>query len=304
MKKFLPILICIVVLLSGCRQSVCNTDFFAMDTLMSATVYGADMTKEIEAEIKRVDDMLSLTNENSETCAFNRGDTKNLSSEFKELTIVCEEYKNRTNGAFYIGLQAVYELWQDSVPTDAQISAAKSQGKIGFGAVGKGYAASCVRKLLKQNGIESAAISLGGNVCLVGKKPSGKNWQVGIQHPKNTDKLIAKLSACDTAVVTSGGYQRYFEQDGKIYHHIIDPKTCAPAESGIISATIITPDDTLADAYSTAVYVMGVQKATELYRQNDFDMILVTDDTVYYTEGIKDSFTLCDNDFKTEIITR
>ena len=304
MKKILPILICIVLLASGCRQAVYSTDFFAMDTFMSATVYGKDLTKEIEAEVMRIDDMLSVTDENSQTSAYNRRDIKSLSPEFKELTIKCEEYSNQTNGAFYIGLQAVYELWQDSVPTNEQITAAKSQSKIGFGAVGKGYAASKIRELLKQNGVESAALSLGGNVCLVGRDADGTKWDVGIQHPINTDEIIVKIKAEDTAVVTSGGYQRYFEQDGKRYHHIIDPKTYAPADSGIISATIITPDDTLADAYSTAVYVMGVEKATELYRDGDFEMILVTDDTVYYTEGLKNGFTLCDGEFKTEIIKR
>lgn len=304
MKKVLPILICMVLTMSGCRQSVYSTDFFAMDTLMSATVYGKDLTKEIEAEVIRIDDMLSLTKENSEANRYNSGDTKSLSAEFKNLTIDCEEYKNQTDGAFCIGLQAVYDLWQDSVPTDEQIKAAKGEHKCGFGAIGKGYAASKVRELLKNNGVESAAISLGGNVCLIGRDIDGTPWQVGIQHPLKTDEIIAKIKAENTAVVTSGGYQRYFEEDGKRYHHIIDPKTCRPADSGIISATIITPDDTLADVYSTAVYVMGVEKATMLYRESDFEMILVTDNTIYYTEGLKTDFELCDNNFKTEIITK
>jgi len=304
MKKLLPILICILFITSGCRQAVYSTDFFAMDTLMSASVYGKDLTKEIEAEVMRIDDMLSLTKEDSEANAYNRRDTKKLSAEFKELTIKCEEYKMQTGGAFYIGLQSVYDLWKDSVPTEKQIEAAKADGRCGFGAVGKGYAASCVRELLNQGGVTSAAINLGGNVCLIGKDADGTPWQVGIQHPLKTDQIIATIKAEDTAVVTSGGYQRYFEQDGKRYHHIIDPKTCLPADSGIISATIITPDDTLADAYSTAVYVMGVEKATELYKNGDFEMILVTNDTVYYTQGLDGSFTLDDGNFKTEIITK
>ncbi len=304
MKKLLPILICIVLLLSGCRQSAYSTDFFAMDTFMSASVYGKDLTKEIEAEVKRIDDMLSLTNENSETVAYNSGNHKKLSGEFKALTIDCEQIRMNTDGAFDIGIQAVCDIWQSSVPTDEQIKTARVINKVGFGAVGKGYAASRVRELLTEGGVTSAAISLGGNVCLVGRDIDGTKWNVGIQHPQKSDEIIVSISAEDTAVVTSGGYQRYFEEDGKRYHHIIDPKTCRPADSGIISATIISPDDTLADAYSTAVYVMGVEKATEFYRQNDFEMILVTNDTVYYTEGLKDDFSLCDSNFKTELITK
>ncbi len=302
MKKFLPILICIVLTLSGCGQCAYSTDFFAMDTLMSATVYGNDVTKEIEAEVTRIDDMLSLTNEGSEANAYNSA--KAVSDELLQLIADCEEYKVQTGGAFDIGIQPICNIWQDSVPTDAQIQAAKGIKKIGFGAIGKGYAASRVRAKLNGAGVTSAAISLGGNVCLVGCDIDGTPWQVGIQHPVKTGELIATLGASDTAVVTSGGYQRYFEQDGKRYHHIIDPKTCRPAQSGIISATIITPDDTLADAYSTAVYVMGLERATELYRQGGFEMILVTDDTVYYTQGLEDSFTLADTDFKTEMIVK
>ena len=302
MKKLLPILICIVLLLSGCRQSVYSTDFFAMDTFMSATVYGSDVTDEIEKEVRRIDALLSLTNENSDTVAYNSGGK--VSDEFETLLYVCEKVKSETDGAFDIGIQPICDIWKDSVPTDAQINGAKAQKKVGFGAIGKGYAASCVRTLLKEKGVTGAALSLGGNVCLVGCDKDGTKWDVGIQHPIKTDEIIVKIQAEDTAVVTSGGYQRYFEEDGKRYHHIIDPKTLCPADSGIISATIIMTDDTLADAYSTAVYVMGVEKATEFYKTNNFEMILVTDDTVYYTQGLKDSFTLCDTQFKTEIISK
>ncbi len=302
MKKLLPILICIVLLMSGCRQSAYSTDFFAMDTFMSASVYGTDLTKEIEAEVKRVDALLSVTDEKSDTYAHNnRG---KVSDEFKALVIDCEEIRQKTGGAFDIGIQPICDLWKDSVPTENQLKEAQLTRKVGFGAIGKGYAASRVRELLNEHGVESAAISLGGNVCLVGRDIDGTPWQVGIQHPKKTDDIIVSISAEDTAVVTSGGYQRYFEKDGVRYHHIIDPETLAPADSGIISATIISPDDTLADAYSTAVYVMGLKKATEFYKENDFEMILVTDTTVYYTEGLKDNLTLCDSDFKTELIEK
>lgn len=302
MKKLLPILICIVLLLSGCRQGAYSTDFFAMDTFMSATVYGKDLTKELEAEVLRIDALLSLTDENSDTNAYNSGGE--VSNEFKALVTDCEEIKKLTGGSFDIGIQPICDIWQDSVPTEQQIKTAKAISKVGFGAIGKGYAASRVRKLLTDGGVTSAAISLGGNVCLVGSDIDGTPWQVGIQHPLKTDEIIVSISAEDTAVVTSGGYQRYFEKDGVRYHHIIDPEACAPADSGVISATIILRDDTLADALSTAVYVMGVEKATALYRQGDFEMILVTDTTVYYTEGLGDSFTLCDSEFKTEMITK
>lgn len=117
--------------------------------------------------------------------------------------------------------------------------------------------------------------------------------------------LLGTLKASDTAVVTSGMYERNFEQDGKIYHHIIDPETGYPADSGIISATVITKDDTLADALSTALFVMGPQRAYELWQKQDgFEMILVTDSTVMVTEGIFSDFELEDNSFTLEKIEK
>ncbi len=302
MKKLLPILLCIVLFLSGCRQSAYSTDFFAMDTFMSATIYGIDITKGIEAEVLRIDSLLSLTNENSDAVRYNNGE--DVSDEFKKLVSDCEKIREKTDGAFDIGVQPFCDIWQDSVPTDEQIEGAKAINKVGFGAIGKGYAASKVRKLINEYGIKSAALSFGGNVCLIGRDVDGTKWKVGIQHPQKSDGIIVSITAEDTAVVTSGGYQRYFEQDGVRYHHIIDPETKRPAQSGIISATIITPDDTLADAFSTAVYVMGLEKATQFYKQNDFEMIVVTDDTVFYTEGLQNDFELCDTDFKTEMISK
>ncbi|NMA06941.1 MAG: FAD:protein FMN transferase, partial [Ruminococcaceae bacterium] len=125
----------------------------------------------------------------------------------------------------------------------------------------------------------------------------GNLWRVGIQDPVNTADYFGVVSVTDTSVVTSGSYMRYFEKDGTVYHHIIDPFTGYPAKSGLLSMTIICKSSTKADALSTALFVMGKDKALEYWEKTkDFDFIAVTDDmTVYVTEGIADSFTFKDN---------
>ena len=109
-------------------------------------------------------------------------------------------------------------------------------------------------------GITSGLVNLGGNVQALGTKTDGSNWRVAVQSPDDTEDYLGVLSIRDKAVITSGGYERYFEQDGVTYHHIIDPKTGYPAESGLVSVTIVSTDGTLADGLSTSLFIMGWQK--------------------------------------------
>ena len=148
-------------------------------------------------------------------------------------------------------------------------------------------------QVLKDNDVESAILSLGGNVRAVGTKPDGSLWNVAIADPDDTSLQIGCVLAEDSAVVTSGGYQRYFENNGQMYHHIIDTKTGYPANNGMKSVTIISEDDTLADALSTALYVKGLDEAIEFYRENrNFEAVFVTDSgEIYVTSGLADRFT-------------
>lgn len=148
-----------------------------------------------------------------------------------------------------------------------------------FGGIAKGYAAEKCAKLLEAAGIEAALLSLGGNLQTVGTKPDGSAWAVGIADPENPTQAIATLTFTGSlALVTSGGYQRYFEEDGVRYHHILDPKTGYPARSGLASVTILAESGTLADALSTALFVMGLDAAAEFWRgSDDFEAVFVTD---------------------------
>ena len=141
-------------------------------------------------------------------------------------------------------------------------------------------------------GVTSGIISLGGNVQTLGVKPDGSNWNVAIQDPENSSDYVGIISVGETAVVTSGGYQRYFIQNGVTYQHIIDPSTGRPAESDLLSVTIVCSDGTMADALSTALYVLGESGAKNYYETyGDFEMILVTDDgRTIVSGGLTDNF--------------
>ena len=164
-----------------------------------------------------------------------------------------------------------------------------------LGAIAKGYAGERAADLLRERGVTSALLNMGGNVQTVGVKPDGTPWRIGLQAPDETRGAyfgIVELS--DEAAVTSGGYERYFEQDGVRYWHIMDPDTGAPARSGIVSATIVAHDGGLCDGLSTSLFVMGVGGALNYWRTyGGFETILVDeDDNVWVTAGLKDRFTL------------
>ena len=164
---------------------------------------------------------------------------------------------------------------------------------IDFGGIGKGYTSNRVMEIFKEHGVTSGIINLGGNVQTLGSHTDGSKWNVAIKDPMHTDDMLGTLKISNQAVITSGGYERYFEENGKTYHHIIDPATGYPADSGIISATMISEDGILADGLSTSLFIMGIDKATEYWRQSkeSFDFILEDKDgTLYVTEGICDSF--------------
>ena len=300
-----------------------SKDIFAMDTYMTVTAYGAkaqEAVDEAEAEIQRLDELLSTGNEESEIAQLNQNKSATLSEDAGYLVERALELNKETDGAFDIAIYPVMEAWgfptqNYQVPTadtlesllklaDAsqiiydensrKISFGREGMKIDLGGIAKGYTSSRIMEIYKENNISSGLVNLGGNVQALGTKPDGSKWRVAVQSPDDTEDYLGILSVEDKAVITSGGYERYFEQDGKTYHHIINPKTGYPAENGLTSVTVVSEDGTLADGLSTSLFIMGKEEAIEFWRvhSDEFDIIMLTDEgKLYVTEGIQDDFS-------------
>jgi thiamine biosynthesis lipoprotein len=157
--------------------------------------------------------------------------------------------------------------------------------KIGFGAIGKGYAANKALEVMSKMGLTGALVNASGDLITWGKDEDGKDWKIGISNPKEKDKIFSWLSIGETAVVTSGNYEKFVTFNGKRYSHIIDPRTGYPV-SGLSSVTIICPNAELADALATSVFVLGKEKGLELINKlNGIECILVTDDQKMLTSS-------------------
>lgn len=167
--------------------------------------------------------------------------------------------------------------------------------EIDLGGIAKGYASDRAIEIFKEYDIESGMVSLGGNVKTLNKNPKGQSWKIGIRNPEGeSSDILAVVEVENKAVVTSGGYERYFEENGETYIHIIDPVTGYPAENSLVSVTIVSEDGMLADALSTALYIMGEEKAVEFWQKSDeeFEFVLITDvGDVIVTSGLENSLS-------------
>ena len=271
------------------------------------------------ARINELDGMLSTGNSDSEVSKLNSEKKLKLSEDVGNIMERSLEISESTGGVFNPAIYPIMQLWgfdtknykvpnkkelestlkninESKIKYDSKTRVAKldKKMKIDFGGIAKGYTSSEVMKVFKNNGIKSGLVSLGGNVQALGAKPDGSKWKVAVQNPDSDESYIGVLEIVGKAVITSGGYERYFEKDGKTYHHIIDPATGYPADSGLKSVTIISSDGTLADGLSTSLFIMGIDKAKEYWRANSdkFDAILLTNDNKQYvTEGIYSDYS-------------
>lgn len=298
-------------------------DVFAMDTYMTVKAYGSNGDVAVDAavdEINRLDALLSTGKKDSEIGQINANNGGQLSEDGAVLMERSLELYKSTNGAFDVAIYPVMKAWGftdgnyqvpdadtlkatlelvdpsliDYDKETSTVSFKKDGVQIDLGGIAKGYTSSRIMDIYKEKGVTSGLVNLGGNAQVFGTKPDGSLWRVAVQSPDSEDEYLGVLETKDKAIITSGGYERYFEKDGVTYHHIIDPSTGYPADNGLISVTIVSADGTLADGLSTSLFVMGKDKATNYWKahSDEFDMILLTDDEkLYVSEGIKDSFT-------------
>ena len=325
------VLAALLLCLSGCgvQSEPEQLSLFAMDTYTTLAAYGDKASEALAAcgqELNRLDGALSRTREGSEIYTLNAQGRADVSQETADLinqtkangkrviavgTTSCRTLE--TLGTTVAPLVTLWGITTDSpqVPRQEQIDAllplvgvdhVTADGThitldpgcaMDLGGIAKGYASDRLADIFAQYGVDSALVSLGGNVYARGTKPGGQAWSVAVQHPEQ-DGYAAMLSLSDAFAVTSGGYQRYFTgPDGTVYQHILDPKTGWPVQGDLLSVTIVADSGTMADAYSTALYVMGREAAQDFWRQNGgFDMVLITKDgQVLYTPGLADKLT-------------
>lgn len=299
------------------RQEMhCEKNIFAMDTIMTFTAYGEHAEKAVDAaiaEVQYLDAMLSTGKEDSEISILNRDGVAEVSGEVIALLNRSMEIYEKTDGMFDPTIYPLMELWgfptgeyhvaegeelnlllpyvnASLIETEEKKIVLGDGQKIDFGAIAKGYTSARLMDIYRMNGIISGMVYLGGNVQTLGTRPDGKKWVIGLQDPEGEQgSVLMALSVQDQAVITSGGYERYFEEDGKRYIHILDPRTGKPVENDLVSVTIVSRDGTLADALSTSLFIMGKDDAIEFWRKNaeDFQMILLTEDgMLHITEAL------------------
>ncbi|MEL6250388.1 MAG: FAD:protein FMN transferase [Bacteroidota bacterium] len=270
--------------------------------------------KAAEIEIERVEALISSWKESSQTSAINRAAGKNavkVDPELFQLISRAQKVSELSAGAFDISYASMDRIWKfdgsmKTLPTEDAISISvakidfqkvildqeqqsvflQEEGmRIGFGAIGKGYAANRAKKILREMGMTAGMVNAGGDLIAWGREEDGSLWKIAVADPTKEKKVLAWLEVDDKAVVTSGDYERYVILEGKRYAHIIDPRTGWPVQ-GLKSVSIICPDAEIADALATTVFVLGKEKGLELVEKlRGIECIIITDENEIVTSS-------------------
>lgn len=315
-----------------------SQSYFIFDTIVQVKVYDELMTEAHFAEIKTllddIDSKMNRNNKDSEIAAINAAAGKQavqVSPETFEVVSKAYTYTTASNGSFNVAIGPLVSLWNignegAQVPSDKELAAtkelihytdvqldeqnqtiylAKEGMSLDLGSIAKGYAADVIVDYLQKNNFQSAIIDLGGNVFAMGKKPGNKLWTVGIQDPdQQRGNPIGNIHVDNQTIVTSGVYERFFEENGKHYHHILDSTTGYPIDNGLSSVTILTDHSIDADALSTTVFALGIEEGMKFIEgmDNTEALFITQDRQVYASSGMEqllemtnDSYTLISN---------
>ncbi|WP_434303423.1 FAD:protein FMN transferase [Clostridium botulinum] len=337
--KYVTILllcICLPLVFVGCdskSEEPVSRETYLMGTIINIKAYGKNADKAVQASVDKISDIenkMSLNISTSEINKINKNAgiapvkvSKNTFDVVKASLI----YSEKTKGSFDITVEPLVSLWgigtdKAKIPSKDEINNAlklinykdvvinekestimlkRKDQAIDLGAIAKGYTADELKKVLLNYNVSSAFLNLGGNVYVLGNKSDKTPWKIGVQNPlKPRGDYLGIVSVSDKSVVTSGNYERFFERNGKRYHHIFDTKTGYPAEKGLISVSIISNKSIDGDALSTSVYTLGLDEGKKLIESlKDVEAVFVTNDKkVYITSGLKDTFKLTNTDFK------
>lgn len=318
MKKTISVLLCVALLgqLASCTvvQNKTTKNITAMNTVMQITVFGTSsgtcesVAREMVDRIEEIEELFDPESDGSDVNRINSSNgAVSVSDETARLVSISKAAFETTDGAFDITVMPVLKLWgfdngnygvaksedinsvlplvgSDKISVDENTVTKDKDTQISFGGIAKGFLGDELMKIAEKYGAE-ALLSLGGNIVLCGNKNGSEKWSVGVQDPTDTQTTACSFK-CDgeKSVVTSGAYERYFEYDGKKYHHIIDPATGYPAQSDLLSVTVIGENGALCDAYSTALFVKGKEKSVEFAKEHDgFDFIFICADNEIIT---------------------
>ncbi|MHA6531087.1 FAD:protein FMN transferase [Paenibacillus sp. BAC0078] len=306
--------------------------FYIYDTVVNIKVFGDNVTQKnmdhIQQMLERMDKEFSRTKQDGELYAVNQAAGKEavaVSDETLDIVKQSLKYAEEMNGLFDPTIGPLVDLWNignggDHVPPQAEIDKAKAltnykdvivddkaktvklakEGMVlDMGGIGKGYAADRIADYLKEQGLDSAMINLGGSsIIALGNKPNGSPWNIGLQDPdQSRGTQLGTIKISDEVIDASGVYERFFMQDGVRYHHILDPRTGFPSQNGLKSITIMSPNATDADALSTGVFLMGLEDGMKYLESlpEKVDAFFITDDNkIYATSGLRDRLQLTD----------
>lgn len=317
----------------GGTTSLAQT-FYIYDTVVNIKIFGNNAAQknmdDIQQMLERIDILLSRTKEGGEVYAINQAAGKEavvVSEDTMEVVKLSVKYAEEMGGLFDPTIGPLVDLWDIGsegahVPPQADIEAAKAltnykdiiideavssvklakEGMIlDLGAIGKGYAADRIADYLKEQGLDSAMINLGGSsIIALGNKPGGTPWNIGLQDPdQSRGTQLGTIKISDEVIDASGVYERFFIEEGVRYHHILDPRTGYPSQNGVKSLTIMSPTATDADALSTGVFLMGLTKGLKYFESlPDIEAFFIMEDNqIYATSGIRERLQLTDTTY-------
>lgn len=314
---------CIVLADFVSSRSEFSDTTIAMGTVVSVRLFGSDgeeTAAQVESNINETEKaLLSWREKNSDVERINAsaGEAVSVSTETAEIISKALDVSRNCEGAFDITVGSLTRLWDfggenQQLPDESKISDAlgtvnytsvkitnttvmtAANQSLDLGAIGKGAACDRIRNYLASTGTDSAAISVGGSLLLYG----GRSFNIGIVNPANDKEAMGTLALSDVCVSTSGNYEKFFVEDGKTYHHILDARTGYPADSRLSSATVVCDSGVLSDALSTACYILGYNDSLALLELYDAEAVFIfKDNTVRITDGLEDKFTLTNESF-------
>lgn len=319
LKISLSILLVLILIASALFVSGRNKRFtysekntVAMGTILTQKIYSdtaGPHISHITSIVNSLEDTISWRKEESSVSSLNKGETVENSTLGKILS-QCTEISESTGGAFDVTVGNLSRLWSigeegERIPTDAEIKKELrsvgyeniiiEKGKIGLssecsvdlGAIGKGLACDYIMNYLKScPDVNGAVVSVGGsNVAYGNYNKAGDKWRIAVRHPRNENEYLGIISLDEGFVSTSGDYERYFEEDGTRYHHILDGRTGYPASSGLISVTVVCDSGILSDALSTACFILGEEESKPLLEKYNASAIFVKENMEFSVVG-------------------